>query len=86
MVEIGAAARGGVADEVEVGRLKKNGGILVLFGEAASFLVRDNEGFLVAIIGGDDGFAISVGKFDAVEISIAFFDVGVSGTKRFAAC
>lgn len=84
-VKIGAAARGGVGDEVEIRGFKKNGGILMLLRETAGFLVGDGENFMLAVESGGNFGARGVGQGNAVKISASFENFGVGGAKGFAA-
>lgn len=56
----------------------------MFFREAASFLVRNDESFLFAVIGGGDFGARLVGKGNTIKISVVFFDFGVGGAEGFA--
>lgn len=53
-------AGGGAADEIEIGRKKKNDGVFVFLRETTGFFVENLEGFGLAIVGGGGDFAVIV--------------------------
>lgn len=73
-----------MSDEIEVGRLEEDHGVMVFLGKTVVFFIRKGESFSMAVVSG--GFGFTGGKFelDAIKITAALDNFRVASAKTFA--